>query len=149
MRNAIRACSILALISLSLGCAGTGSTGTTALTGANAVGANKTTITLPKNIDPSGEAHVVARGTRIYAVPRYVVTYSSDTKSAEMAINVYGTISTTITDGHLVITNDAGYKWTFPSSATTRQITPALAFVAPGQPGPKIVRSLQPIAVAP
>lgn len=115
----------------------------------SAVGGRKTTLTLPKNIDPTGAAHTVAVGTVAYAVPTHMVTYSSSAQAgAEVNQEVYGNISTSVQGGQLVLTNTAGQVWHFPLNATVTAVRPAISFVAPGAPVPGVDKDLSPIAVA-
>jgi hypothetical protein len=110
-----------------------------------------TYVSLPMAIDPTHQTYPVRHGTKVYAVPRFAVAYRNpENASEEIVGEVWGmNLRQTVENGQMIVTNDTGYSWHFPVAVQLRPTNPALAFVAPGTTGPRVIRNLTPALVVP
>lgn len=107
----------------------------------------RTTIVLPKSLDPAQRQFPVTRGTLVYAIPTYKIVYENAAGGA--IAYAYGRISVTRTANATLITSTGSKKvQTFPSNATITQMRPSFLFLRPDMQKPPVAENLAPIAVA-
>lgn len=102
-----------------------------------------TSIALSKSLDPAQHHFQVIRGTQVYAVPAYEISYRSATGGFTRF--AYGTVSVSRSaSGLSIMANGISNPETFPASATMRRVRSAFLFVRPGMAKPAVAQKLTP-----